>query len=993
MPPTAENPVHRIFSRSFDTWSRSSDENASSKAHPGGSSIPQSHSYVSTGQTHDTTLDNTQNSLEEAVQPSEPIQQVLSLSRERRPPSSDMKEEKKVDDFAPRGSIRDVSHNWDSDANFPIHEIQRIQKKTKKLRSGRVGGAQRKGVGSGSDIFRESGFEDTEGLFQHVSHSNSGTAGSSHGNSARRRSLNQWAPTADRAKDSLSEVLDSAGNRTTNDPVELNSNERPQSPQPPMSRAAAKARTRLLQDFHKPREVDLLNVSDPPTVDTSADSEEQSLILHDLCGEAVCTDDIAWRNALCLLSQNPAHASVVDKSQLWTPLHICCLGMSPPPTYMVRALLYVHPKAAALHDDGGRLALHLVAASSADAATMQTLVDEYPPAVHHADDRGLTPLHLLIRNTRVELTLEKAKILLGLTAVGCSRQPQSPTSKRRVLQRRGEHLNMTDNSVDQWLSSSKARPVTNLNHNAMAHESHFDTYPVDVQVSLRKLAQWKHRQQGPIEDEAVKVQLSMEYDDDEDEETNPAAIPLPNGTQMPIHMLVQRAVIDEATLDVSVAVDETVEEKKPGSDHEVDSDGADDDEEQEEGITRVEERPSVLHVISLLRLFAASCPEALVFRDANGLTPLLQVMQVRDSLPSLEIVEILLGKRSAGYEALPAWAHDLPVHTLKGTDRYLNPGMVPVADTGQLPLHLAAEEMSADFSLIRTIQESYPGAIHVQDGRGRTPLHLSLGSYRRIPADPRVVEILFSESVAQIVDDYGKLPFDLLVENAYGLSASKPRTACRGGSSSSVYQKLFNASIVGAARPDTPTKITFFLRRLRNLPPWLRIEACGTPIVQELLTEDLATPWKCALVMLDLFLLIILITVFRLQIKEFVDQLDTADLLSSWYTYSVYATAIFRMLAKLLFGGLAVYIGEFRHLCLLNVRYWIDVWAMLLSIITSVLLYGVASDERLLVLGTASTILLWLSLFGYLSHWWHGMAIFIGGFSEVRQRSGYLLLD
>jgi hypothetical protein len=181
-----------------------------------------------------------------------------------------------------------------------------------------------------------------------------------------------------------------------------------------------------------------------------------------------------------------------------------------------------------------------------------------------------------------------------------------------------------------------------------------------------------------------------------------------------------------------------------------------------------------------LRLFAASCPEALAVREASGLTPLLQVLQFRDAWPSLEIVEILLGKRACGNGALPPWASDFPLHTQHETstaDRYLNPAMVPTADTGQLPLHIAAEGMPADYSLIQTLQESYPGAIYVPDARGRTPLHLALHSYRRIPADAKVLELLFSERVAQIVYEGGQLPLDLLIESARGLPSHQPRAA------------------------------------------------------------------------------------------------------------------------------------------------------------------------------------------------------------------------
>jgi hypothetical protein len=128
--------------------------------------------------------------------------------------------------------------------------------------------------------------------------------------------------------------------------------------------------------------------------------------------------------------------------------------------------------------------------------------------------------------------------------------------------------------------------------------------------------------------------------------------------------------------------------------------------------TRWCEMGAVLHTISLLQLFAASCPEALVVREASGLTPLLQVLQFRDAWPCQEIVEILLGKRACGYGALPPWANDFPLHALRASDFPLHTlhetSMVPTADTGQLPLQIAAKEMPANYSLIQTRPKKCP---------------------------------------------------------------------------------------------------------------------------------------------------------------------------------------------------------------------------------------------------------------------------------------------
>ena len=799
----------------------------------------------------------------------------------------------------PRGSMRDVEHSWRVDAQSsassknrappPIAEIQRIQRKTQQLRSQRAGSAR------------------------------------------------PSAPTPDSGsqEDSLTEVLGSMD---------------AQDPRLRISPAAVRAEAQLRHHFSQPRQGEA--EEEDETVNTSSESgpSDPNLALHDLCGEAISTDDIAWRNALTLLTTQPQLASVVDPSPKWTPLHICCLGMLPPPTFMIRALLHIYSKATIMPDEGGRLALHLLAASSADTEIMQIILDANPTAIYHRDHHGYTPLHLLLCNRSVDLTLGRLQVLLGLTKAPST---NAASASRRVLQRRGDHLRMSLRSVDEWYEHQRnRRPITQVHHNAaMTQEPDWNQYPPDVQVCLRKLSQWKYLH-GKEEEESVEVQWSSE--EDGDVETNPAAIPLPSETQWPMHMVVQRLVVDTA----STLTTETTQVKTS------------DDEEDEEMTPSLHERRSVTETIHMLRVMANAWPESLGMRDERGATPLLQAMQLRDSFPSVELVQVLLGPPEVG----PDWAQDLPTESS-------HPARIPNMETGQLPLHIAAEEAATDVALIRTLVDCFPAAVHVQDGHGRTPLHLAFHNYRRVSPDPRVLELLFSERVALTVDDYGQRPLDRLLEHAHILPRDKPRNANAGGAS--IYQKLLNASILGSTHPVTPAQVDDFLRSLRSFPPWLRAEACATIVVQDMLTSKVASPWKSASILLDGLALFVLIIVFRLQMKEFMDQLYDDRTLSSWYTYLVYATAIVRFFARLVFGFLSTSIGEFRHLCLCNIWYWIDIWAMFMSIVTSIVLYGSTSDERLLNLGTATTILLWLSLVGYLSSWCYSMAIFTGGFLKV----------
>lgn len=898
-------------------------------------------------------------------------------------------------------------HSWDSDREFPVMEITRIKKKTKKIRASRGGGDNT------SSIFREGdGFE----AFTPVQSSATGatgvtgTTGGSAGRSVRKNKGGAWSTDGSQSRqsttgpDSLDEVMDRTTENSTDESALLFRVDEHRSSGDSTSKAAKVAEQNLLKGFHrrgKPRSragtldesvetpmdgshpVNTSNPSTEGTVNISGESDDKNLTLHDLCGEATTTDDIAWRNALYLLSVQPHLASISDEG--WTALHICCLGANPPPSFMVRALLYCNRSAAREVDEGDRLPLHLIAASSGDVETMQLLVEEYPQGIYQVDVHGQTPLHLLIRNTAAELTPEKARVLLGLTlpeAVNFEQQ-------KRVLQRRGEHLELKLEELDRMLS--RPRPVSTLDCDRR-HESVFTSYPDDVQVSLRKLEQWKKRQrkQRPEGEEAVEVEFASS-----DGETNPAAIPTIAGTQLPIHLLVRRAIVERVTIESSASI--VGDEDKIGSDGDEEDDA---DKEQDVEVSSEPPRPSVSNVVAVLRMFAAAYPEGLVVRDGQGLTPLLSALLVKDMLPSIEVVEVLLGKRSPGYESPPDWAQDMPLHRISG-DKYMNPAMVPTADSNQLPLHVASEEMLSKYYVVQSIYESYPGAIQIQDATGKTPLHLALSNYRRIPADPRVVSLLLSDRVSQTRDDDGKLPFDLLVESGKTLPSTPPREwafadAPEGSDCStdmsSVYQRFFNASILGQARPNNVVEAKLFLRRLSSLPVWLRRQACSASFVQELLVEEISSPWNCAFVLLDGILLVLLITVFRIQMKKFVDSIDATDALSSWYTYMVYACAACRLVLQVMFWLLSASIEEFRQSVVLNGWCWIDTGAMVLSLVTSIVLYSSTDIDQLLVLGTVSTGLLWLTLVGYLARWWYGMSILTGALSKVRRSNPFLEL-
>jgi ankyrin repeat protein len=749
---------------------------------------------------------------------------------------------------------------------------------------------------------------------------------------------------------------------------------------PSPSRAAQQEAERLIQSFNASRrmkdkdlgtktakETSPIPIAPATSASTTEEShtlheQEQDLTLHDLCGESSSVDDVAWRNALHVLSIQPHLASVLDAAG-WTPLHVACLGSTPPPVFMTRALLYAYREAARKVDGGGRLPLHLVAASSGDAETMDLLVQEYPQAVYQTDYQGWTPLHLLLKNFSVDLHLNHCRILLGL--VTTRGETNEPTASK-ILQRRGEHLSLPVEDLGKLIQ--RRNPVTRFVQENM-HESAFEECPQDVQTSLRRLCQWKRKQRRKNaqcdDDNLVELDLVPL-----DAETNPAAHFTPVKRQLPLHIVVRRGLSPNSG----------------NREHDL-KDGGDD-----EGCGIDREEPTMStglapRFIDLVRLFIAFYPEGLVACDYNGQTPLLAALSLSSSQPSLELVDLLLGKRTPGYNSLPSWAQSISFFDMNA-NRYLNPAMVPCKKSHQLPLHIVAEEMANDHSMISAVYSCYPGAIQCQDARGRTPLHILLGNYRRSKVDLRNIALLLSDSVAQTLDDQGKLPFDLLVEKAQYIPFEQPQFQKTAGASSESdvlnFKTFFQRTIMASSGPNVRNRFDAnrFLWQLHSLPPWLRRYACSATFVQELIIEELATPFKCALILLYAALLCTLIASFRIRVQNFIDRPDSKTYTSTELTLYTSATAL--LVFQLIFWSLCTSMSEFLHFCVFNFWRWVDLSAIILACVGAMLMDNASlADEVILATATAATGMLYLSVVGYLGNWWYGASVFLAYVEKV----------
>mmetsp|Transcript_21949 Transcript_21949/g.44552 ORF Transcript_21949/g.44552 Transcript_21949/m.44552 type:complete len:795 (-) Transcript_21949:205-2589(-) len=483
------------------------------------------------------------------------------------------------------------------------------------------------------------------------------------------------------------------------------------------------------------------------------------------------------------------------------------------------------------------------------------------------------------------------------------------------------------------------------------HEAMFREYPDDVRRALTKLSQWKRRQHNKQQQQQKLNNNGSKSDIISDEEfrflrsrtadfVNPASIPTPTGQLLPLHLLVRRNLHTDNTATTRTTMTmnqhlQSVQRANP---------------------------------VDLLRVLIGAYPQGLVGVDANRKTPVMTAMLQKDAPPSEEVIELLLGLRTPGFDGR------------NGTNR---PALIPTGDTFQTPLHVAAEDFLSNHSLLSTICEAYPDARTVQDAWGRTPLHLALSNYRSIALDEATLDLLFVEPVAKIKDNEGKTPLDLMLENPRGLIRQASELNSKDGrekNSGVVFQEFFDASV---ERPRNRLEARDFLFQFQRFPPWLRRQACASRFVQDMLVEEIASPFTTFRILGSGIVLTLLLVSLRKMLH--------AD---PEYTFLIYYLATYHLIIQTIQWGIALYMGECFRLCVSNIWRWFDLATVILSIWCAVYVSrdntidsnddAAASIGIVLSrLGASATIACWLSLLGYFAEWSCGLAVFLGSATQL----------
>ena len=195
-----------------------------------------------------------------------------------------------------------------------------------------------------------------------------------------------------------------------------------------------------------------------------------------------------------------------------------------------------------------------------------------------------------------------------------------------------------------------------------------------------------------------------------------------------------------------------------------------------------------------------------------------------------------------------------------------------------------------------------------------------------------------------------------------------PKTKVNGKYSNvSILQEFFDASI---ERPRNRREAKYFLHNFKRFPSWMRRQACAARFVQDILVEEIASPFSTFRILGSGFVLILLLVSLRRMLHVDTD-----------YSFLIYYLATYHFIIQMIHWGTAIYMCECFRLCIANPWRWFDLAAVILSFLCAVSVSRdstAAGDTILSPLGSAATIACWLSLLGYMVEWCCELAVFVG---------------
>lgn len=392
-------------------------------------------------------------------------------------------------------------------------------------------------------------------------------------------------------------------------------------------------------------------------------------------------------------------------------------------------------------------------------------------------------------------------------------------------------------------------------------------------------------------------------------------------------------------------------------------------------------------------------PEATIAKDLKGRIPIhyalasvlsKQVQQKNDKKPAQEPNLIFIDEEYFEVDTSSEPTVELTPEMIRllvsnGASTYPD-------ERGMLPCHYACRYLSLAPDALKVLIDANPQALLAVDDMGRPPLHFLMGNADKPNAVMAMALLIeydreMTDSFINFMDKSGRLPVNFFVMLSQSLRKAKrvartPKETAQVREREESLKQCLNLYL--DAEPDAGA---IFLTTVQAMPSWLIDSAITNSYLQNVLNEMITKRFPTAILLIDLYLLILMIAVFWVASSRCISSRDDCGYNQKNLLIILYSGATYYLFRELSQALSMQALGLFQRWSSDTKNWLVVVTFFLVYADTAVMQFGLLEDSVWFqTLVSLTFAMLCLCFISFLKFIMVGLAVFVHGLVFVLKK-------
>jgi hypothetical protein len=313
-------------------------------------------------------------------------------------------------------------------------------------------------------------------------------------------------------------------------------------------------------------------------------------------------------------------------------------------------------------------------------------------------------------------------------------------------------------------------------------------------------------------------------------------------------------------------------------------------------------------------------------------------------------------------------------------------------ERGMLPCHYACRYLSLAPDALKVLIDANPHALLALDDAGRPPLHFLMENADKPNAVMAMALLIeydrgMTESFINIMDNSGRLPVHCIVMQSLSLRkamkvARTPKETAQVREREESLKQCLNLYL--DAEPDAGA---IFLTTVQAMPSWLIDSAITNSYLQNVLNEMITKRFPTAILLIDLYLLILMIVVFWVASSRCISSRDDCGYNQKNLLVILYSGATYYLFRELSQALSMQALGLFQRWSSDTKNWLVVVTFFLVYADTAVMQFGLLEDSMWFqTLVSLTLAMLCLCFLSFLKFILVGLAVFVHGLVFVLKK-------